>query len=65
MDNRKITKNAIRCKHCFDVIESKRTHDFATCKCGICSVDGGHEYVRVTFATTPENDFEYLTEYED
>jgi len=37
----KIIKNSIKCKHCGDIIISKNTHDFVTCKCGCCSVDGG------------------------
>ncbi len=41
-----IIKNAIRCNLCGDEIESKSTHDFVTCSCGACSVDGGHEYLR-------------------
>lgn len=41
-----IVKNAIRCKLCGDVIESKHVHDFVTCSCGACSVDGGHDYLR-------------------
>ncbi|MBQ5823307.1 MAG: hypothetical protein IIW48_00695 [Clostridia bacterium] len=45
----KIIKNAIQCKLCGDIIESKYTHDFVTCSCGACSVDGGHEYHRVVF----------------
>lgn len=43
----KIIKNAIQCKLCGDIIESKNTHDFVTCSCGACSVDGGHEYRRI------------------
>ena len=27
-------------------IESTGTHQFVTCSCGACSVDGGHEYLR-------------------
>lgn len=42
----KIIKNAIQCKKCGDIIESKSVHDFVTCSCGACSVDGGHEYLR-------------------
>lgn len=42
-------KNAIRCNICGDEIESKHRHDFATCKCGACSVDGGHVYLRRSF----------------
>lgn len=42
----KILKNCIQCKVCGDVIESKSVHDFKTCSCGACSVDGGLEYLR-------------------
>lgn len=42
----KILKNCIQCKRCQDMIESKSTHDFVTCPCGTCSVDGGLEYLR-------------------
>ena len=41
-----IIKNAIQCKKCGDVIESVSVHDFKTCACGSCSVDGGHYYLR-------------------
>ena len=41
-----IIKNAIQCKNCGDVIESVSVHDFKTCSCGACSVDGGHYYLR-------------------
>ncbi|MCH5325471.1 MAG: hypothetical protein J1E39_09705 [Eubacterium sp.] len=43
---KKIIRNAIRCKKCGDIIESKSVHDFKTCSCGAVSVDGGHEYLR-------------------
>ena len=49
----KILKNAIRCKNCGEIIESKTVHDFVPCKCFIesggskgCFVDGGHDYMR-------------------
>ena len=42
----KIIKNAIQCKKCGDIIESKYTHDFKFCSCGACAVDGGHVYLR-------------------
>lgn len=41
-----IRRNIIKCRNCGDIIESKSTHDFLTCKCGKCSVDGGLEYLR-------------------
>lgn len=46
MNNYIIIRNRIRCKRCGDIIESKSRHDFVTCKCGTCSVDGGHDYLR-------------------
>lgn len=41
----------IKCNHCGDIIESKHIHDFVTCSCGRCSVDGGHEYLKRCFST--------------
>ena len=35
-----------KCKKCGDIIESTSVHDFKTCSCGACSVDGGHDYLR-------------------
>ncbi len=42
----KIIRNMVKCHICGDIIESKHVHDFVTCKCGACSVDGGHLYLR-------------------
>ena len=42
----RILRNAIRCNHCGEVIESAHRHDFRTCRCGCVSVDGGHDYLR-------------------
>ena len=47
----KLIKNAIRCNVCGEEIESRHVHDFVTCRCGACSVDGGHEYLRRCFRT--------------
>ena len=58
----RIIKNAIRCKHCGEVIESKSCHDFVTCKCGCCSVDGGSSYLHRAFLHTPEEDYEEMSE---
>ena len=41
-----IIKNAIQCKLCEDIIESKYRHDYVICSCGACSVDGGLDYLR-------------------
>ena len=42
----KIRRNAIKCKKCGDIIDSKTTHDFKFCTCRSCAVDGGHDYLR-------------------
>jgi len=39
----RITRNAIECGKCGDVIESKHQHDYRMCRCQGCSVDGGLE----------------------
>ena len=50
-----IIRNAIRCNHCGDVIESVHRHDFRTCRCGCVSVDGGHDYLRRCSANGPDD----------
>lgn len=62
----KLIRNAIKCKHCGNIIESKYRHDFVTCSCGKVSIDGGLDYCRVTFTSkNPEDDFIDLCEYEE
>ena len=63
MENNKILVNAIKCKLCGDVIESKSVHDFVWCSCGNCFVDGGHDYLRRGWKK--EGSWEELSEYED
>ena len=58
----KIIRNAIQCKHCGDVIESTYRHDFVTCSCGYCSVDGGLDYFRRGFMHSKEEDYIDLSE---
>ncbi len=43
----KLIRNAIQCKLCGEIIESTTAHNFVSCKCGNCSVDGGLEYQRI------------------
>ena len=61
---KKLVRNAIRCKHCGDIVESKSVHDFEQCSCGACFADGGLEYLHRGFKTSPD-DYEELAEYED
>ena len=46
---RKILVNAIKCKLCGEIIESTEQHEYVSCKCGACAVDGGLEYLRRSF----------------
>ncbi len=58
----KIISNKIQCKHCGEIIESKRIHDFVICKCGACSVDGGTYHLSRSFAKSPKEDYIELSE---
>ncbi len=61
----KIILNKIQCKHCGEVIESKHVHEFVTCKCETCSVDGGHYHLSRSYKNSPEEDFIELSEVEE
>lgn len=50
-----IKRNAVQCRHCGDVIESRNVHDYVTCSCGTCSVDGGLEYLRRCYKNSRED----------
>lgn len=58
----KIKRNAVKCVHCGDVIESKSVHHFVSCSCGRCAVDGGREYLK---RMGNLSDFVELCEYEE
>ena len=60
----KIIRNAIKCNLCGDIIESKHRHEFVSCKCGCCSVDGGTDYLRRGYTNSRE-DFTELSVFED
>ena len=60
----RIVRNMIRCNHCEEVIESNHRHDYVTCKCGCCSVDGGHDYLRRRFKTS-QADYTELSQWEE
>lgn len=63
--SQRIITNTIRCKHCDDTIESRHRHDFQACKCGAVFVDGGREYLRRGFRTSPEDDYVELSTYSE
>lgn len=61
----RIISNKIQCKHCGDIIESKGIHQFVTCRCETCSVDGGIWHLSRSFRNSPEEDFIELSETEE
>ena len=60
----KIVKNAARCVHCGDIIESTHVHDFKWCSCKTIAVDGGHQYLKRSFKNSPA-DFEDMSQCEE
>ncbi len=62
--DKKLVRNVIQCNHCGDVIESKYTHDFKSCKCKTVSVDGGLSYARRCFKNSTD-DYTDLSEWEE
>ena len=61
---RKIIRNAIRCNHCGDVIESTFRHNYVQCSCGKVAVDGGTDYLRRSYSCN-RDDYTDLSEYAD
>lgn len=64
MQNKRIIRNAAKCRLCGDVIESKRLYDNQTCQCGEISVEGGTNYIG-RFASTDWKNIVDLSEYEE
>lgn len=57
----KVVRNMAKCKRCGDIIESKYSHDFVSCKCGAIALDGGTDYQR---AIGNQEDFDFsLSKY--
>ena len=59
---RKIIRNAIRCNHCGDVIESTYRHSYVQCSCGKVAVDGGTDYLRRSYSGN-RDDYTDLSKY--
>ena len=41
--------NAIECPKCHETLYSRARHDYRTCSCGEVAIDGGFDYIRVSF----------------
>jgi hypothetical protein len=40
---------AIQCPQCFDIVYSRNRHDMRSCCCGSISIDGGFDYVKLSY----------------
>jgi hypothetical protein len=60
-----LTRNAVQCLNCLDIIESTSVHHFRACACGSVHVDGGLEYLRRGWqGMNPEFCYKELSTYE-
>jgi hypothetical protein len=41
---------AIQCPSCKDIVFSRASHDMRSCRCAAVSIDGGRDYMKVSFA---------------
>jgi hypothetical protein len=48
-----VTVSAIKCPGCGTILFSRARHDFHYCPCGDVSIDGGLDYMKVSFKATP------------
>jgi hypothetical protein len=39
----------IKCPKCKDFIWSRHRHDYRSCTCGYCQVDGGQDYLKIGY----------------
>lgn len=60
-----ITLNAIQCKHCGIICISRYRHEYQPCECGAVAADGGLDYLRRAYKTSPEIDYIELSESGD
>lgn len=44
-----VTVKAVKCNKCGELIYSRTRHDFHYCHCGNVAVDGGRDYLKVTY----------------
>lgn len=58
---KKLLINQAKCLLCGDIVTSKHSHDYVTCKCGNLSIDGGNEYPRRLY--NKPNSYQDLSEY--
>ena len=60
-----IVANAAKCLSCGDSIYSAFRHDYTTCSCGNCSLDGGCDYFRTVYKDIDKVKFEHIIASKD
>jgi DNA-directed RNA polymerase subunit RPC12/RpoP len=50
-----IEVTATQCPKCKDIIFSRVRHDYRSCSCGEVSIDGGFDYLKLTFSKDVSN----------
>ena len=55
----------IKCNRCGDVIQSMSVHDFVWCSCKNVAIDGGSDYMKVSFDPECPEGYEVLKEEEE
>ncbi len=64
-DDMVIVANAATCLLCGDSIYSGFRHDYATCSCGSCSVDGGCDYFKMSYKDREQVEINHILASED
>jgi hypothetical protein len=48
-----LTVSGIQCDKCGNIVYSRARHDMRSCNCGDIAIDGGFDYTKVCFRTSP------------
>lgn len=58
---KKIKVIAVKCPECGDLIYSRARYDFRYCSCGEIAIDGGFDYVKISYKKiSPEKYIKYI-----
>jgi hypothetical protein len=49
MSDNSVLISAVKCLKCNEIIVSLAHHDFRSCGCGTTAIDGGQNYVKISF----------------
>ena len=53
LDAKPVEVNALECGLCHCTIYSRARHDYRFCHCGEIGIDGGFDYLKGSYKTTP------------